>query len=76
MTGLWHVCCRQCRRAGHRPGCTRCEDRTQATFALPHPDDTPGRGDGYQPPEYPDWPSDVPRPSQFRQQHTERTAHP
>lgn len=35
----WHVCCGPCRRSGHRPGCGRCEDRTQATFGQPHPDD-------------------------------------
>lgn len=35
----WHVCCRACRIVGHRAGCTRCEDRTRATFANPHPDD-------------------------------------
>jgi hypothetical protein len=38
----WHVCCRPCRRGGHRDGCTRCEDRTCATFGDPHPDDYPG----------------------------------
>lgn len=35
----WHLCCGRCRRAGHRTGCTRCEDRTRATFGQPHPDD-------------------------------------
>jgi hypothetical protein len=35
----WHVCCGPCRRGGHRLGCGRCEDRTQATFGQPHPDD-------------------------------------
>ncbi len=35
----WHVCCGSCRRGGHRAGCTRCEDRTRATFGQPHPDD-------------------------------------
>lgn len=35
----WHVCCGTCRRSGHRAGCTRCEDRTRATFSQPHPDD-------------------------------------
>jgi hypothetical protein len=35
----WHVCCRQCRLAGCRDGCTRCEDRTRDAYHLPHPDD-------------------------------------
>jgi hypothetical protein len=35
----WHVCCGRCRRNGHRNGCTRCQDRTRATFGDPHPDD-------------------------------------
>lgn len=38
----WHVCCRECRRRGHRDGCARCEDRAAATFGAPHPDDYPG----------------------------------
>jgi hypothetical protein len=39
----WHVCCGPCRRAGHRDGCSRCEDRTRETFGRPHPDDHPGQ---------------------------------
>jgi hypothetical protein len=38
-----HVCCRSCRRGGHREGCGKCEDRGLATFAAPHPDDYAGR---------------------------------
>lgn len=38
----WHVCCRECRRRGHRTGCRSCEDRTRATFSQPHPDDWTG----------------------------------
>lgn len=38
----YHVCCGHCRRNGCAPGCTRCEERTAATFAAPHPDDYPG----------------------------------
>lgn len=34
-----HVCCRECRRGGHRDGCARCEDRTPETYGTPHPDD-------------------------------------
>jgi hypothetical protein len=37
--GRWHLCCGPCRRTGHRAGCTRCENRTRATFGQPHPDD-------------------------------------
>lgn len=40
----WHVCCKECRRRGHRDGCTRCEDRDRETFGEPHPDDY-NRGD-------------------------------
>jgi hypothetical protein len=39
---VWHLCCGPCRRAGHRAGCARCEDRTRATFSQPHPDDYQG----------------------------------
>ena len=35
----WHVCCRACRRGGHRDGCPDCEDRTRETFGEPHPGD-------------------------------------
>lgn len=38
-----HVCCGPCRRSGHRPGCTRCEDRSRETYGNPHPDDYPGQ---------------------------------
>jgi hypothetical protein len=31
----WHLCCLPCRRAGHRPGCRDCQDRTRETFADP-----------------------------------------
>jgi hypothetical protein len=41
----WHLCCRDCRRVGHQPGCTRCEGRTRATFSRAHPSDFPGRVD-------------------------------
>jgi hypothetical protein len=34
-----HVCCRECRRCGHRDGCARCENRTPETAGIPHPDD-------------------------------------
>lgn len=40
----WHVCCATCRRTGHRAGCPDCQDRDQATYSQPHPDDYPGRG--------------------------------
>lgn len=33
------VLCRDCRRNGHRDGCTRCEVRDRETFGLPHADD-------------------------------------
>lgn len=40
----WHVCCRACRRTGHRDGCPRCEDRTRDTYGHPHVDDyVPGQ---------------------------------
>lgn len=39
----WHVCCRPCRVGGHQAGCTRCQDRTRATFGRRHPDDYPGQ---------------------------------
>jgi hypothetical protein len=35
----WHLCCRACRRAGHRAGCGQCADRTRATFGQAHADD-------------------------------------
>lgn len=35
----WHVCCKRCRLAGCRDGCTRCEDRDRGSYHLPHPDD-------------------------------------
>lgn len=38
----WHLCCGPCRRTGHRDGCTRCENRTRATFGDAHPDDRGG----------------------------------
>jgi hypothetical protein len=41
-----HVCCRGCRRAGHRAGCERCEERVRETFGQPHPDDLVGGGAG------------------------------
>jgi hypothetical protein len=41
-----HVCCRQCRIAGCKPGCGRCEDRDLATFGQRHPDDYPHSEDG------------------------------
>lgn len=31
----WHLCCRRCRLAGHRHGCTDCDQRDRATFAAP-----------------------------------------
>ncbi len=39
-----HVCCGACRRAGHRAGCERCEDRVRQTLSQPHPDDFLGGG--------------------------------
>lgn len=40
----WHVCCRRCRREGHRDGCMRCENRTRDTYSDPHVDDyVPGQ---------------------------------
>lgn len=38
-----HVCCGPCRRTGHQPGCSACEDRDRETFGQPHPDDFPGQ---------------------------------
>jgi hypothetical protein len=38
----WHLCCRECRLAKHRPGCMQCQGRTRETFGQPHPDDYPG----------------------------------
>jgi hypothetical protein len=40
--GRWHLCCRPCRRGGHRPGCRDCQDRTRETFADPMPGDYQG----------------------------------
>lgn len=39
----WHLCCRPCRLAGHRAGCTDCEDRNRETFGLPSAADYQGQ---------------------------------
>lgn len=39
----YHVCCRTCRRTGHRDGCRRCQDRTRDTVGGRHPEDYRGR---------------------------------
>lgn len=39
----FHVCCRDCRLAGHRDGCERCQNRSRETYGHPHPDDFPRR---------------------------------
>jgi hypothetical protein len=38
----WHLCCRPCRRSGHRPGCGECRDRTRLTFGQALSGDYPG----------------------------------
>jgi hypothetical protein len=40
----WHLCCKACRRAGHRKDCRDCQDRTRGTFGDPMPGDYPGSG--------------------------------
>ncbi|HET6189489.1 MAG TPA: hypothetical protein VFE59_21165 [Trebonia sp.] len=37
------VCCRRCRRHGHRPGCPDCASRDRATAGSAHRDDYGGK---------------------------------
>lgn len=39
----YHVCCRECRRSGHRDGCEACQDRDRWTYGANHPDDYRGQ---------------------------------
>jgi hypothetical protein len=42
LKARWHLCCLDCRRGRHRPGCRRCQDRTRETFGQPYPGDYTG----------------------------------